>query len=93
MVRSSASHLATVTTDCHSRSGAKQLYGVHQPSLAQRPIVTDSGDAPETSPFRTTGYSKRWLDPTRGDRLHRQLAEDSRPRSNCRPGTNGVGSV
>ena len=63
MVRSSAS--IGMTTDCHSRGGAKQLYGVYQPSLTQRPTVANNGDAPETSPFRTTGYSKRWLDPTR----------------------------
>src|SRR5262249_41806841 len=63
MVPSSASQLFGVTIDCHNRGGAKQLYGVRPPSRDCRPTVTDLGDAPETSPFRRTGYSKRWLDP------------------------------
>ena len=43
-----------------------------QTALRGRPVATSAatdchrhGDAPETSPFRTTGYSKRWLDPRR----------------------------
>ena len=82
MVLSSASHLFGVTVDCHSRGGAKQLYGVYQSPLPRRPTVAFDSDAPETSPFRTTGYSKRWLDPrgvadrtghTRGNRDPRRV--------------------
>jgi hypothetical protein len=32
-------------------------------SLPRHQTVTIAGDAPETSPFRRTGYSTRWLDP------------------------------
>jgi hypothetical protein len=65
MVLWSASHLVAVTTGCHNRGGAKQLYGVSPVSLPRHPTVTGNGNAPETSPFRRTGYSKRWLDPRR----------------------------
>src|SRR5262245_7051960 len=63
MVLSSASQLVGVKIAYHSRGGAKLLYGVRRPPLPQRPTVTEVGDAPETSPLRRTGYSKRWLDP------------------------------
>ena len=82
-----------VTTDCHSRGGAKQLYGVGRSSLTQRPTVTSNGDAPETSPFRRLGYSKRWLDPRRVAASHRELAGESRPPSSFHPGQSGVGVV
>lgn len=86
MVPSSASQSFGVTVRCHSRGGAKQLYGVGQPSLTRRPTVTENGDAPETSPFRRLGYSKRWLDPRGVTAPHRELAKDSRPRASLRPG-------
>src|SRR5215472_9857880 len=63
MVPSSASRPFGVTTGCHSRGGAKQLYGVGPRPLSWRRTVAEVGDAPETSPFRRTGYSRQWLDP------------------------------
>jgi hypothetical protein len=94
MVLRSASHLAGVTTDCHGRGGAKQLYGVGRPPHARRPTATlSTSDAPETSPFRRTGYSKRWLDPKRVAAHTRNSLGESRPPTSLRPGQNGVGAV
>src|SRR5262249_45277556 len=44
------------------------------------------GDAPETSPFRTTGYSKRWLDPRRVTDRTRHTRGNRDPRRAFDPG-------
>jgi len=55
-----------VTAACHAQGGAKPLHGVGRPPRRRQPTVTPpASDAPETSPFRRTGHSKRWLDPRR----------------------------
>jgi hypothetical protein len=65
-----------------------------QTALRGRPIFTCvttdcrlTGGAPETSPFRTTGYSKRWLDPRRvTDRTGRARGGNRDPRRAFDPG-------
>jgi hypothetical protein len=70
-----------------------------QTALRGRPASSDnrlspqSGDAPETSPFRRLGYSKRQARPPKGDSSHREHAGESRPPSRFSPRANCVGTV
>jgi hypothetical protein len=64
-------------TGCQTRGGAKQLYGVCQRHTSDSRLSPPGGDAPETSPFRRLGHSKRQARPPRGDSPHREPAEES----------------
>ena len=73
-------HFWSVTSECHCRGGAKQLYGVGPPSREGQPTVTPpASDAPETSPFRRSGHSKLASSTPRDRDPNRALAGESRP--------------
>ncbi len=57
-----------VTTDCHSRGGAKQLYGVGRPSLTQRPTVADRRRRPRNLSVPPDRLLKTMARPPKGDR-------------------------